>query len=129
MTVAHALSRPGSIVFAADLAVTGDVTADDDVTINGLDVSEVAAIANGTRRHTLRFSRAVTIAGNWTVTGDVRIHSVNGYELDRLDEVFWTQDGDQVGHTTADAAGHGRITEEFFHLSSVPSGSHIQSST
>ena len=89
------MSVSGSVIFAGDLAVTGDVIAADDVTVNGVDISAVSAMATGGRR-TLHFTHSVLLTGDWTVTGSVTLYSVNGYQLDRLSDVFWTRSGEQV---------------------------------
>ena len=86
---------PGSVVFAGDLAVAGDVTVSDDVTVNGVDISEVPEMVSGDRR-VLYFSRSVLLNGDWSVAGSAVIQSINGYTLDRLDEVFWSKDKEQV---------------------------------
>ena len=83
------------MLFAADLAVSGDVTLADDVTVNGVDLSEVPVLTSSARR-TLHFSRRVLLNGTWTVLGTVGVLSINGRGLGSLDEVFWNRDGQQV---------------------------------
>ncbi|XP_037072688.1 uncharacterized protein LOC119093783 [Pollicipes pollicipes] len=83
----------GKVTFSGDLTVTGDVIVEDNVTINGVDISSAATLLSSPG--SLLFTRRVLLTGHWTVHGSVTLVSVDGYRLADFDQLFWTVDGDQ----------------------------------